>query len=169
MKAKRKKGCRRRARELIGVNWLLLFWPEPGQGEESLRVGGGGCNYKETRATRRRGERISSGSVKGRAGVRWRENKESWQVHTHCATHIFHTCSTAACFTHNYKYESLPTVWKWSAEQIGRNDGEEKRWKKCVTCSSRKERGSVWKDSEHEGVFFFGEGGWTVVNVHQVP
>lgn len=166
-----KKCCRGRARELIGVNWLLLFWPEAEKRDKSqdkrkkvcvLQ----GCNYKERRATRRRSERISFGLTKGRPEVRREKNKERWQVHTHCATHIFHTCWTAACFTHNYKHESLPTVWRPNAERIERNDGERKRWKKCVTCSSKKEGESVGKEVEREGGW---RGGGAEANVLQVP
>lgn len=91
-----KKCCRGRARELIGVNWLLLFWPEAEKRDKSQDKGKKvcvlqGCNYKERRATRRRGERISFGLTKGRPEVRREKNKERWQVHTHIVQRTYFT------------------------------------------------------------------------------
>lgn len=74
--------------------------------------------------------------------------------HTHCATHIFNTCWTAACFAHNYKHESLPTV---GLRRAGGWEGAQGGWKRMTESRDTgrsvrhvwaKERGSVECESE---------------------
>lgn len=150
MKEKRKKGWRGRARELIGVNWLLLFWPKAEKKDKSQDKRKKVCVLGMGGVNRKKGERLA-GEVKGfqlaqqKGGQGWGGGKtESWQVHTHCATHISHL------FNSSMFYPQLQ-VWITASRLETEHRAAREEWWRVETMWNVKTRKEVCDTLKQKG------------------